>query len=88
MIVLTAVFSCLIGVTIGMFLAYQLLVSYEEDTGLDGAFADIDYSGLEGALPSNQVQNDPAVIDDKRSLAGNTDEIRAVFAKRRQAGRA
>jgi len=84
MIVLTAIFSCLIGVTVGMFLTYQLMISYDEFRDVTGN----NFNDLEAALPSNYTINDNAIVkDEPRRLVGDTDEIRAIFAKRRQNAR-
>lgn len=83
MFVLAIIFSCLIGVTVGMFLTYQLMISYDEFRNNGNYFNE-----LEEALPSNYAMNDSAIVkEESKRLVGNTDEIRAVFAKRRQNGR-
>ena len=80
---LVAVLSMTVGLLVGSFLTFQILVSYEES---EDDYLDIDYNELAEALPSHATRNDSAVVDEKssRRLVGNTDEIRAIFAKRRQ----
>lgn len=85
--VLTAILSFIAGLSIGAFLTFHLLLSYDEIEGA-GPLGNGDFSELEGALPSRTSFYDSATVDnDANRLVGDTDEIRAIFAKRRQAGR-
>ena len=79
--ILTAIFSCLIGVTVGMFLTYHLLLSYDEAENGGG----FDYDDLELELPPADTRSKSAAMSNEpKSYARNVDEIRSVFAKRRQ----
>ncbi len=82
---LIVVLSMLIGLFVGSFLTFQLLVSYDEAE----SYLDVDYDDIEAALPSKASQYDTAVVKDEppKRLVGDTDEIRAIFAKRRGGGR-
>lgn len=85
--VLTAILSFIAGLSVGAFLTFHLLLSYDEVENF-GPLGGGEYSELEGALPSRTSFYDNATVDnDANRLVGDTDEIRAIFAKRRQAGR-
>lgn len=85
MLVTTAVLCVLIGLAVGSFLTFQLLVSYDEAESYDDY--DYDFNELEAALPSNATKNDSAVVKENQGrLVGDTKQIREIFAQRRQGG--
>ena len=79
---LISILSLLIGLSIGSFLTFQLLISYDEIESIE----DYDYNDIESALPSNETRNDNAIVKERNNLVGDTDEIRAILAKRRRGG--